>query len=281
MKKNTRNGVDPALPPHYSTPSPAALDKIMSKRPCDTVIMKHLMERFEESLSLYHCIRIVHDPSKREEDQLTVCDTRIAVFTSGDSHTFRHSMDTQNTPVVWTAPDWTHYDISRYFADPGNQNLLEPDDPSLDTFYVVCRERPTPLRRSQEVGKDTLFMDHVEDMVKTSAASARVVRERTEERNRDLNFNSKGKGKGGKGVMLPSKKTAMMAAGNRAPSSVETVKAHLISVILPYICHLCKNPSEEAEEDTGYTNPPDGRFTNSVDNTALVYVSEASTTGSP
>lgn len=251
----------------------------MSKRPCDTVVIHDIMEKFEESVSLYHCIRIVYDPTRGEEDQLMLCDTRIAIFTMGDKHSFKHSMGTGNVPVVWTAPDWTHHDISEYYANPSNQKLLEPDDPCLDTFYIICRDRPTPLSRSQEVGKskNTSFMDHVEDMVKTSVESARFVRERSEDRvrnNAPVGKVEVGKAGKGKGYIFTSKKSA--TEHHYHPTSEEMVKAHLVKVILPYICHLCKNPSED---DMEYKHPPDGRFTNRVDNTALVYVSEASVTG--
>lgn len=227
------------------------------------------MEKFKETMSLYHCIRIVYDPTKDEEDQLMVCDTRVAVFTIGEKHSFKHSMGTAKVPVVWTAPDWTHHDISEYYSNPSNQKLLEPDDPSLDTFYVICRDRPTPISRFQEVGENTSFMDHVEDMVKTSVVSARFIQERSEDRMR--NRTSAGKGKR---YLFTSKKTS--PEYQYLPTPREIVKAHLVKAILPYICHLCKNPSEDEME---YKHPPDGRFTNRVDNTAMVYVSEASVSG--
>lgn len=203
--------------------------------------MQHLMEGLPETMSIYHCIRIAYDPRKSDEDDhLQVCDTRIDIFTSpsGDHHSFKHRLGGEKNPVVWTAgPGWTQSDISEYYADQADQNLLEPDDALIDVFYVICRDRPTTTGRSHEIGKNT-FMNHVEDMVKTSVASARIVQDSSVARN----YMRKGKGKGS----LFSKKHHSSPEGHSGLE--ETTKKHLVDVVLPYICHLCKNPLKDTED---------------------------------
>ena len=202
--------------------------------------MKNLMEGFQDRLSLYHCIRIVYDPSKeRDDDMFFVCDTRIACFSSPEGiHSFKHSMGKESMPTVWTAPMWDHNDISKYNEDRANQKLLEPDDSSVDTFYIICKNSPW--------ANDKEFMDHVEITVKSSLVAAKFTK--------DAQYIRRDKGK------LKSKSMVMSACVDDG-----SAKKYLIDIILPYICNLCKDPGSGVGPDkTGQ------------ENTAFTYVSEAS-----
>jgi len=196
------------------------------------------MAGHQEDLSLYHCIRIVYDPSKeRDDDMFFVCDTRIACFSSPLGITsFKHSMGKETAPTVWTAPIWDHNDITKYNLDNGDQKLLEPDDPSIDVFYIICKNK---------VWKDdNKFMDHVEITVKSSIAASRFAR--------DSQYVKHDQGKGKGKVMSLSVNDG-------------SIKKYLVDIILPYICSLCKNP--------GGGSGPDNK---GEENTSFVFCSEAS-----
>ena len=202
--------------------------------------MEDLMTGFQEDMSLYNCIRIVYDPNnEREDDIFFVCDTRIACFSSpGGIHSFKHQLG-KTFPTVWTAPSWDHHDITRYNEDKSDQKLLEPDDNSLDVFYIICKNKPG------------VSMDHIEDTVKSSIVAARFSKDSENMRN----TSAKGKGKA---------KGKVMTQGSGV-SDDGSVKTYLVQIILPYICNLCKNPSN--------TSGPDKV---GEENTAFMYVSEAS-----